>query len=100
AFLKNRRCSAGIDNEIIADFVCPAEYAIVRARDCVHERCVIANDRAREFFNLGNNDDLAAVRLKIGIVNELAGTNAGAVDQEMEFGGGVFEFFEAGIGSY
>src|SRR5215472_10412396 len=63
AFLDNLACCCTIDSEIVANVVCSAEDAIVCARDRVHERRVIAHDRARELVDLGNNGNLAAVRL-------------------------------------
>ena len=41
--------------------------------------------------------NLATVRLKIGVVNEFAGANAGAVDHKIGFGGDIFGFFEPRI---
>ena len=40
------RCCSRINGEIVADFIRAAEKAIIPARDRVHERLIVANDRA------------------------------------------------------
>ena len=55
---------------MVAQFIGSAENAIVRARNRVHKRKIVANDRVTQ-IKLRHDRDLAAMRFKIEIVNEL-----------------------------
>src|ERR1700730_15299794 len=84
-----------IDMSIFTQFVRAAEDAIVPARDDVHERSIVGDDRAVEIADLGNDSDLSAVRFKIEILNEFFRANAGAVDHQIERKVDVFQLLEA-----
>src|SRR5437588_12075229 len=75
----------GISRKIVADFVCSTEDAIIRPRDCVHERRVITHNRTGKAIDSRHNGDLATMRLEIAIVNKLARADSRAVDHEIEF---------------
>src|SRR4030095_8139317 len=97
AFVDNARGRRWIDSEVVAHLIRAAKNTIVRARDCVHERRIVAHNRAQEIVNLWNDGDLAAMRLKIGILNESTRPDSGAIDHEIEFATDIFEFVEANI---
>ena len=88
---------AGSAAEIVAEIVCSAENAIVRARDCVHERRVITHNRAGKTLDFRHDCDLTTMRLEIGITHKLARADACAIDHEVEFCIDIFEFFEADV---
>ena len=92
----SRGC-CGINGKIVAEIVCPSENAIVPARDRVHQRGVITNDGVWKIFDPRHNRDLAAMWLKIGIMDEFARANSGAVNHEIELWIYVFKFFEAHV---
>src|SRR4029434_2396681 len=97
AFVDNARGRRWIDSEVVAHLIRAAKITIVRARDCVHERRIVAHNRARETGTLWHERLLAAMRLKIGILNERARPDSGAINHEIEFATDIFEFVEANI---
>ena len=88
---------AGSASKIVADFVCSAEDAIIRARDCVHERRVITDDRAGKTLDSRHDCDLTAMRLEIVIADKLARADSCAIDHEVEFCIDIFELFEVDV---
>src|SRR5262245_10008250 len=86
-----------MSGETIAEFIRPAEDAIIRARNRVHQRLVVTNNRGRKTLNLRNNCDLASMWFDIRIMHKLARTNSCAINNEVEFCIDVFECFEADI---
>ena len=97
AFGDDARCRRWINHQLVADFVGAAEDAIVRSRDRVHERSVVADDRTLHFIDLRNDRDLATVGFKIDIVHELARADSDAIDYEIEFRIDIFELVEANV---
>ena len=86
-----------IESEVTAQIIRSAEKAIVRARDRVHERRVIADDRTGEIFDSRHGGDLATMRLEIHILHKFARADSCAVDHEIERAIDILEFFEMHI---
>src|SRR5439155_9567985 len=74
-----------------------AEDAVACARDGVHERRIVADNRAGEIIDLRNDGYLAAVRLEVDILNEFTRPDAGAVDDEIKNWADIFEFFKFNV---
>src|SRR6266516_1213090 len=86
-----------ICGEIITEIVCATENAIICARNCIHERRVIANNGAGKSFDSRYDCDLTAMRLEIAILHKVARANSCAVNHQVEFRMDLFEFFKANI---
>ena len=65
----------------LRSFVPPKTQSFLRGIAYI-ERGIITNDGVWKIFDPRHNRDLAAVGLKIGIVDEFAGTDPGTVDHE------------------
>ena len=90
-----RDVTVGSASRFVAEFVCAAEDAIVRARDRVYKRRIVADNRAGEIIDLRHDRDLAAMRFKIDILNRVPCADARAVDHEIKSLADIFESFEA-----
>jgi hypothetical protein len=97
AFGDNSRRRCGISRQVVADFICSTENAIVCTRDCVHERRVIADNRAGKTLDSRHDCDLTAMRLEIRVLDKLARANPCAIDHEIEFCIDILEFVEADV---
>ncbi len=83
--------------EIVADFVCAAANAIIRARNCVHKRRIVADNCAAEIIDLWDDRDLAAMWFEIDILNKFACADTRAIDHQIKGWADVFEFFEFNV---
>src|SRR6476660_9882204 len=69
----------------------------MRARDRVHERRVITDNRAGKTLDSRHDCDLTTMWLEIEVMHELARADSCAIDHKVEFGVDIFEFFEADV---
>ena len=77
----------------IADLIRAANYAVVRARNRVHQRCVIANDGVGK-IEFPHDRHLAAVWFHFQIGYEFAGADPRAVENQIEVRIDIFEAVE------
>src|SRR5436190_24074849 len=86
----------GIDRAVVAQMIGTTEDTILSPRDEVHERRVIANNRAGE-FHLWPNCDLAAMRFKIQVLHQRPRTDSSAIDNEIELRIDLFQFGKTSV---
>ena len=91
-----REVARGIGFAIVGQFVRSAENAVAGARDRIHERRIVANNRAWK-VQLLNERDLSAVRLEIAIRDKRPRADPRTVDDEVELAIHLLDMIEERI---